>query len=532
MTGGADPRLVVVVPARGGSQGVRRKNTRLLNSEPLVARAVRQVRWAADKWAIPTLIVVTTDDPQIAQIARLAGAQVIDRPADLAEGSVPVGEAVNHACQTLGWSGHTVVWQPSTIVDDDAADLFLCAAAELEPDASKVMVVKDSKLRWMGGPREGQWMMAHTREQRQASAYELAEVGIFACGRWPAAGSAAPHLHVGDRHDVPILFTYVHRAVDVDTLDDLAAARQWMGGGQVVFRVDATREHGSGHLHRALTLADELQHLRPSIIGQLDDWAQRMCAARGVPTALITGAFPDVVVIDTPFPHDREVAEFASDGATVVLFEHDGPACRYADLVVNELLAVGSLAGPRYSVLRPEFLAARAARDLPPLVNDEGYRRVARVVITFGGTDPVGAGVWATKVIAGAHAGWVEITLVDPPSSTGQDPAVTPMAELFATADLVVTSAGRTVHEAMCVGVPVISIPVNEREAARPAWSPVVRLPLLHTVTDDCLAGAVEAVLGDVALAARLSEQGRAMVDGLGALRVARAIETLAMGMD
>jgi spore coat polysaccharide biosynthesis predicted glycosyltransferase SpsG len=534
MTGGADPRLVVVVPARGGSQGVRRKNTRLLNGEPLVARAVRQVRWAVDKWAIPTLIVVTTDDPQIAQIARLAGATVVDRPADLAEGTVPVGEAVNHACQTLGWSGHTVVWQPSTIVDDQAADLFLVAAAELEPDASKVMVVKDHKLRWRHDDR-GVLLLNHERAQRQDSTFEIAETGIFASGRWPAGGSVPPHFHIADDAFVgagtPLLPTYVHRAVDVDTLDDLAAARQWMGGGRVVFRVDATREHGSGHLHRALTLADELQHLRPYLVGDLDEWAHAMCEQRGIEVRAGVGD-ANVVVVDTPHPDPVDLYRHKAEGRTVVVFEDDGPASFVADLTVNELLAVGSLAGPRYSVLRPEFLAARAARAVEPLVNGDGYRRTARVVVTFGGTDPVGAGVWATKTIAGAHAGWVDVTLVDPPSSTGEDPHATPMAELFATADLVVTSAGRTVHEAMCVGVPVISIPVNEREAARPAWSPVVRLPLLHTVTDDCLAGAVEAVLGDVALAARLSEQGRAMVDGLGALRVARAIETLALGLD
>ena len=157
------------------------------------------------------------------------------------------------------------------------------------------------------------------------------------------------------------------------------------------------------------------------------------------------------------------------------------------------------------------------------------------MVVTFGGTDPCGAGTWATSVLGKHFAGrgWLDITLVDPPSSSGQDPAETPMAELFAQADLVVTSAGRTVHEAMCVGVPVLSIPVNEREASRPAWSDaVVRLPMLHTVADDVLAGAVEAILGDTALHARLSAGGRRLVDGLGALRVARAIETLAIGLD
>lgn len=516
--------------------GVRRKNVRTVGGEPLVARAVRQVTEQAAHWQVPIRLVVSTDDPQIAQVARLAGAEVVDRPAELAEGTVPVGEAVNHVCQTLGWSGHTVVWQPSTVVDDDAARMFIMAAAELEPDASGVMVTKDHKLRWHSDD-VGVPMLNHARSQRQQSEFERSEVGIFACGRWPAMGAVPPHYHVADDaftdNEVPLLFTYVHRAHDIDTLDDLHAARRFTTQTRVAFRVDASFEHGSGHLHRALTLADELQHLDPVIVGDLDPWATALCEQRGVEhrDRMAGGEYSDLVVVDTPHPDYGELAGLHADGRRVVLFEDDGPATRLADLVVNELLdqPLGGLCGPRYAVLRPEFLTARARRaaDYQPAGDD----RLHRVLVTFGGTDPTNAGQWVASVIGKTMQG-VEIRLVEPPAVNDDDPHETPMAELMADADLVVTSAGRTVHEAMCVGVPVLSIPVNEREAARPSWPCVVRLPLLHTVSDDTLASAVESMLGDERLAFRVGHSGSLLVDGLGTMRVARAIETLALGLD
>lgn len=73
--------VVAVVPARGGSKGIPRKNLRLLDDVPLVAHAVRQARSArrVDR------VLVTTDDPQIAEVARTAGAEVpFVRPAELA----------------------------------------------------------------------------------------------------------------------------------------------------------------------------------------------------------------------------------------------------------------------------------------------------------------------------------------------------------------------------------------------------------------------------------------------------------------
>ncbi|HEX8969570.1 MAG TPA: acylneuraminate cytidylyltransferase family protein, partial [Chloroflexota bacterium] len=65
-------RVLAVVPARGGSKGIARKNLQLLGGQPLVAHAVRAGRAAS----LVTRVLCSTDDPDIAEAARSAGADV------------------------------------------------------------------------------------------------------------------------------------------------------------------------------------------------------------------------------------------------------------------------------------------------------------------------------------------------------------------------------------------------------------------------------------------------------------------------
>ncbi|GAA0305510.1 hypothetical protein GCM10010302_50200 [Streptomyces polychromogenes] len=87
------PRVLAVIPARGGSKGVPGKNTARVGGIPLVARAVRACRGA------PTVtdVVVSTDSGAVAAAARAAGAHVIARPAALCGDTASSEAAVLHA---------------------------------------------------------------------------------------------------------------------------------------------------------------------------------------------------------------------------------------------------------------------------------------------------------------------------------------------------------------------------------------------------------------------------------------------------
>ena len=89
--------VISIIAGRGGSKGLPGKNVRSLDGEPLIARAVRH---AIESGAVGT-ILVTTDDEEIAEAARKAGALVpFMRPAELAGDLVTVEDTLKHALLT------------------------------------------------------------------------------------------------------------------------------------------------------------------------------------------------------------------------------------------------------------------------------------------------------------------------------------------------------------------------------------------------------------------------------------------------
>lgn len=87
-------RILCVIPARGGSKGIPRKNVLPVAGRPLIEWTIRQALACR-----PHLdVVVSTDDEEIAEVARRAGAQVpFRRPAELAQDTTPTEPVVRHA---------------------------------------------------------------------------------------------------------------------------------------------------------------------------------------------------------------------------------------------------------------------------------------------------------------------------------------------------------------------------------------------------------------------------------------------------
>ncbi|MFC1498519.1 cytidylyltransferase domain-containing protein [Verrucomicrobiota bacterium] len=86
--------ILGVIPARGGSRGVQRKNVRLVNGRPLIQYAIE----CALSCDCLDNVVVSTDDEEIAEIARKVGADVpFIRPSDLARPETPMLPVLKHA---------------------------------------------------------------------------------------------------------------------------------------------------------------------------------------------------------------------------------------------------------------------------------------------------------------------------------------------------------------------------------------------------------------------------------------------------
>ena len=86
-----------IIPARGGSVGVKRKNIRIVGGIPLINYSIK----AAKKSEYLTDFFVSTEDQDIADIAREAGGKIIDRPKEIAENDTPMFPILLHAMDYL-----------------------------------------------------------------------------------------------------------------------------------------------------------------------------------------------------------------------------------------------------------------------------------------------------------------------------------------------------------------------------------------------------------------------------------------------
>ena len=103
--------LLALIPARGGSKGIPRKNIRPFCGKPLLQWTIDVAR------AAPSVdrVVVSTDDPEIAEIACAGGAEVpFLRPAELASDTAPGIGPVLHALQQLPDVSDLLLMQPTS----------------------------------------------------------------------------------------------------------------------------------------------------------------------------------------------------------------------------------------------------------------------------------------------------------------------------------------------------------------------------------------------------------------------------------
>jgi len=89
--------ILGVIPARGGSKGIPRKNVKQINGKPLIAWTIE----AAKESKMIDRYVVSTEDEEIAQIVRGNSAEVLSRPSALATDEAATISVIQHAIEQI-----------------------------------------------------------------------------------------------------------------------------------------------------------------------------------------------------------------------------------------------------------------------------------------------------------------------------------------------------------------------------------------------------------------------------------------------
>jgi N-acylneuraminate cytidylyltransferase/CMP-N,N'-diacetyllegionaminic acid synthase len=107
--------ILCIIPARGGSKGLKNKNIKPFMGKPLIAYTIE----AAFQSSLVNKIAVSTDDAKIARVARQCGAMVIQRPKRYATDKAPIELALRHAVRHLqkteNYSPEIIVWLQANI---------------------------------------------------------------------------------------------------------------------------------------------------------------------------------------------------------------------------------------------------------------------------------------------------------------------------------------------------------------------------------------------------------------------------------
>jgi len=97
-------RIIAIIPARGGSKGIPRKNLQIVQDTPLVARKIQNA--FASKC---TEVWVTTEDPEIIEVSNKYGAKIIKRPEYLATDEASTRDTVLHALEYVNCNDQDLI---------------------------------------------------------------------------------------------------------------------------------------------------------------------------------------------------------------------------------------------------------------------------------------------------------------------------------------------------------------------------------------------------------------------------------------
>ena len=132
--------MVAIIPARGGSKGLPRKNLRELGGLPLIAWTIK----AAKECPLIDSVIVTSDDPEILSVSAQHGAdELIKRPAKLATDDAITADCVRHVFSEIPKSHNFALLQPTSPLRDKKI-LTECITYFFDSKALSIVSVTES----------------------------------------------------------------------------------------------------------------------------------------------------------------------------------------------------------------------------------------------------------------------------------------------------------------------------------------------------------------------------------------------------
>lgn len=467
-------KLLAVIPARGGSKGIPRKNLKLLNGKPLIDYILEKLISVG----IFDKVIVSSDcDKILSHCKKFKKVNCLKRPNDLSGDLVTLDPVIFHSYQSCdGLFDYIFTFQPtSPLLTEETIKESVKRIIDGNCD-SLMTVIDDRHLNWI--LKEGKFVPSYIeRVNRQKLPVSFKETGsIIACSK--------EVISINNRlsDNINLLEISKKEGIDIDSYSDWIIAEEMLKEPKICFLVIGNQNKGLGHVYRSLTLADQLKYKPLFLIKDSEDLAIKHISdsfyeiktfnSQDDLDHLLKSHQVDLIINDTLDTSEEEILFLKGDSRFVVSFEDLGVGADYADLVFNALYEGSftnnnSFFGYKFVCLRDEFSSVGFKK-----IKDN----VKNVLVTFGGTDPnnitdfvvdliksynleieviVGIGYSKLDDLISKYSSFDNIKIIH---------NVEKMSEHIINSDIVITSNGRTVYEVVSLGVPLITIAQNERE--------------------------------------------------------------------
>lgn len=157
-----DKTFLAIIPARGGSKRLPRKNVLDLAGKPLIAWSIE----AGLKSKYIDKITVTSDDDEILTIAKIFGVEIIKRPDDLASDTATIFDAIKHTIDNLEKYDYVVLLQPtSPLRNENHIDEAIELLESKEADAIIGVCEMDHSPLWSNTLPENMNMSGFLRDE-------------------------------------------------------------------------------------------------------------------------------------------------------------------------------------------------------------------------------------------------------------------------------------------------------------------------------------------------------------------------------
>ena len=475
-------KILVVIPARGGSKRIPRKNTRLLANKPLIVYSIEMAQ------ASPYVddIVVSTDDSEISFIAEKFGASVVRRSQDLTGDEVLLDPIVFEAMvmkekQTFDEYDIVITVQPtSPLLETSTLNKAIEKFDDFSID-SVIGVFDDRHLNWGYDEKNERFFPLYMeRVNRQYLPKSFKETGALLATR---RSFVREDSRLGT--NINIVELSARESVDITNYEDWWVAENYLQRKKIAFIVDVHDEIGMDSIHRCLSICSKLvsdealfflnenHSLGIDIVSSFNYNYITYNGKRSLFNKLIEFN-PEIVINDISDTSEKYMAKLKKEGYFVCNFEDLGVGSTMADVVFDdlyehELSETNVYIGHKYYILKDEFFF-QPTKVISQDVNN--------VLINFGIND---SNNFTEKVldalIACGFEGRINVILRrDYPDIDGFISRyerynsiqiythISKISDFMFSADLIFTSANKSMYESCSLGIPTICICQDERE--------------------------------------------------------------------